>query len=189
MPLNIVLELSDDDLAYFARVMESVWKKNAKRPEQELIDGARRLIKQARKAKAPQFVTQRLEDIELLIDLLGDKEWELEPEDRRRIRAAIGYFAVQKDMISDKIPGIGYLDDALVAELVMRELKHDIEGYRDFDRYRDNEAELRGKKVSREEWLAGKRKMILERISRRRDQMFERRNGEGLTHPILRYQY
>lgn len=189
MPLNIVLELSDEDLAYFAKVMDSVWKKNAKRPEAELIAGARGHLKQARKAKAPLYVQKKLEDIELLTDLLEDKEWTLEDEDRRRITAAVGYFAVPKDMISDKIPGIGYLDDAIVADLVMRELKHDLEGYRDFDKYRDSAAAERGKKVGRVEWLATKRQQIFERIRRRRDQMFNRRKGEGLTHPILRYKY
>ncbi len=189
MPLNIVLELSDEDLSYFARVMDSVWKKNAKTPESELIAGARAKLKAAKKAKAPAYVMKKLEDIELLTDLLEDTEWALEAEDRRRITAAIGYFAVQKDMISDKIPGIGYLDDALVAELVIKELKHDLEGYRDFDKFRDNAAELRGKKVGRTEWLAGKRKQIFDRIRRRRDQMFASRKGSSPTHPILRYKY
>jgi uncharacterized membrane protein YkvA (DUF1232 family) len=189
MPLKIVFELSDDDLAYFARVMDSVWKKISKRPEQEIVASARSLIKQARKAKAPEYVRKKLEDIELLIDLLEDKEWPLEPDNRRRITAAVGYFALSKDMISDKIPGIGYLDDALVADLVIRELRHDIDGYRDFDKYRDNAADLRGAKVSREDWLEAKRKQIVERVRRRRDETFSRRKGGGLTHPILRYQY
>jgi uncharacterized membrane protein YkvA (DUF1232 family) len=193
MPLNIVLELSDDDLAYFARVMDSVWKKNAKRPESELIDGARALIKKANKAKAPEYVRKKLEDIGLLIDLLSDKEFspELDAEDRRRILAAVGYFAVPKDMISDKIPGIGYLDDALVADLVIRELKHDIKGYRDFCAYRDNEATLRGKKVGRMEWLAAKRRQIFARIRKRREKMWSggASSQDGPTHPILRYKY
>lgn len=172
MPINIVLELSDEDLTYFARVMDSIWKKNAKQPESQLIAGARRLLKQAHKAKAPEYVLKRLEDVGLLIDLLDDQEeWALEPDDRRRIMAAISYFAVQKDIISDKVPGIGYLDDAVVADLVIRELKHDIEGYRDFCTYRSNEATLRGRKVSLKDWLSAKRRQLFDRIHRRRDQM------------------
>jgi uncharacterized membrane protein YkvA (DUF1232 family) len=190
MPLKIALELSDDDLAYYSRVMESVWKKNSKRPEDELLDGARQHLKQARKAKAPEYITTRLADIGMLIELLADRrEWPLEAEDRRRIVAAVGYFAVSKDMISDKIPGIGYLDDAIMAELVTRELKHDLDGYRDFCAYRNNEEARRGKKVSRADWLATKRKQIFERIRRRREQMRSYAASEGPTHPILRYKY
>lgn len=189
MPLNIVLDLSDDDLKYFSRVMDAVWKKNAARPERELIDGARLHIKQARKAKAPEYVQRRLEDIAMLIDLLDDKDWGpgLGATDRRRIVAALSYFAVGKDMISDKIPGIGYLDDAVIADLVIRELKHDIEGYRDFRSFREN-AMPRGK-ATRDELLAAKRERLLERIDRRRDMMRRRMTEDRLTHPILSYKY
>ncbi|MGV3591060.1 MAG: YkvA family protein [Gammaproteobacteria bacterium] len=191
MPLNIVLDLSDDDLKYFARVMDTVWKRNAKRPERELIDGARAHIKQARKAKVPAYIQKRLEDIAMLIDLLDDKDWgpELEASDRRRIVAALSYFAVSKDIISDRVPGIGYLDDAVVAELVIRELKHDLEGYRDFREFRDNAASLHGAKVGRDEWLAAKRRRLLERIDRRRELMLRRMTEDRLTDPILSYKY
>ena len=167
MPEKIVLELSDDDLVYFRRVLDDVWKSNAKKAEKELVDGARRLLRQATKMKAPEYVQSRLADLGVLLDLLDDKEWPLPDEDRRHIVAAVGYFAVAKDMIPDKIPGIGLLDDALMAELVMRDLKHEVAGYREFCEYRDNEATLRGKKVSRADWLAAKRRQIFLRIKRR----------------------
>jgi uncharacterized membrane protein YkvA (DUF1232 family) len=189
MPLKIALDLSDDDLAYYGRVLDSLWKKNSKRPENELLDGARASLKRAQKAKAPEYVTARLADIGTLIDLLSDAEWPIEAADRRRILAAVGYFAVGKDMISDKIPGIGYLDDAIMAELVKRELKPDLEGYRDFCAHRANEEARRGKKASREEWLAVKRTQIFERIRRRREQMWQHSVSKEPTLPILRYDY
>ncbi|MGP1667295.1 MAG: YkvA family protein, partial [Rhodanobacter sp.] len=132
----------------------------------------------------------RLDDIALLTDMLGDNEWPLEPGDRRRVLAAISYFAVPKDMISDKIPAIGYLDDALVAELVTQELRHDLEGYREFCAYRKNETAVRDKEVSREDWLEARRGQLVRRIGRRRERMLERRREQGrLTDPILRYKY
>jgi len=188
MPLKIELELSDEDLAYFARVMDAVWKKNSKKPESELIAAARGLLKQARKAKAPGYVMQRLDDIGVLMDILDDQEWGLEASERKRITAAVSYFAAPKDMISDKVPGIGYLDDALVADLVIKELKHDVAGYRDFCAFRDGEKSMSSKKVDRESWLATKRKQLFERIRKRRDQAASRNSG-GLTHPILRFKY
>jgi uncharacterized membrane protein YkvA (DUF1232 family) len=179
MPVRIVLELSDEDLGYYRRVMDDVWKNNAKRAEKELVDGARRLLRQATKAGTPEYVRERLTDLAVLLDLIDDGEWPLPQDDRRRIVAAVGYFAVAKDMIPDKIPGIGFLDDALMADLVMRELKHEVAGYREFCEYRDNEAALRGKKVNRADWLAAKRRQIFLRIKRRQQ---ERRGGS-----ILRY--
>jgi uncharacterized membrane protein YkvA (DUF1232 family) len=189
MPIKIVLELSEDDLDYYRGVMDSVWKKNQKRAEKELIDGARRLLKQATKAKAPEYVRTRLADLEVLCSMLDDPEWPLEDDDRSRIKAAVGYFAIAKDMIPDKIPGLGFLDDALMCELCSRELQPELDGYRDFCQYRDNEATLRGKKVSREDWLASKRRQIWLRIKRR--QAERRRHGSRYapTDPILRYSY
>jgi uncharacterized membrane protein YkvA (DUF1232 family) len=189
MPLKIALELSDEDLAYYTQVLDSVWKKNSKRPEKEILASAREGLKRAHKAKAPEYVTARLADIGTLVDLLADTEWPVEGGDRRRILAAVGYFGLTKDMISDKIPGIGYLDDAIMAELVKRELKPDLEGYRNFCAYRDNEEAQRGKKVSREDWLAVKRKQIFERIRRRREQMWQHSKAKDPTHPLLRYDY
>jgi uncharacterized membrane protein YkvA (DUF1232 family) len=190
MPLKITLELSEEDLEYYRRVMESVWQRNAKRAEKELLDGARRLLGQAQKAKAPEYVQSRLADLGVLITMLDDPEWPLDDADRRRIVAAVGYFAVPKDMIPDKIPGLGFLDDALMAELVIRDLKHELEGYRDFCQYRDNESTLRGKtKVSRADWLAAKRRQIFLRIKRRQQEGTRHGSTGGLTDPILRYQY
>src|SRR5690606_12973978 len=145
MALKITLELNEQDLDYFRRVMDDVWRRNAKRAEKELLAGARRLLNQATKAKAPEYVQSRLEDLRLLLTMLDDPEWPLEDDDRKRIVAAVGYFAVPKDIIPDKIPGLGFLDDAIMAELVIRDLKPELDGYRDFCEYRDNEKELRGK--------------------------------------------
>jgi uncharacterized membrane protein YkvA (DUF1232 family) len=178
MPEKIVLELTDEDLSYFSRVMNDVWKKNEKKAEKELVDGARRLLRQATKIKAPEYVQARLADLGVLVDMYDDSEWPLPEEDRRRIVAALGYFAVAKDLIPDKIPGIGLLDDALMAELVMRELKHEVTGYREFCEYRDNEATLRGKKATRADWLEAKRRQIFLRIKRRQEE--RRRHSSSL---------
>ena len=188
MPIKITLELSEEDLSYYARVMDDVWKSNRKRGERELIDGARRLLKQATKAKAPEYVQSRLADLDILCTMLDDSEWPLENDDRGRIIAAVGYFAVPKDLIPDKIPGIGFLDDALMAELVLRELKPELEGYRAFCEYRDNESKMRGKaKVSRKEWLAAKSRQIWMRIKRRQQERRRHGSTDGPSHPILRY--
>lgn len=186
MSVKIVLELSDEDLAYYQRVMDSVWKKNKKRAEKELINGARRLLKQATKAKAPEYIQSRLAELETLCTMLDDEEWPLEADDRDRILAGIGYFAIAKDMIPDKIPGIGFLDDALMAELVTRELKPELDGYRSFCEYRDNESTLRGNKVSREDWLEAKRRQIWLRIKRRQSERL-RPTRYSPTPSILRY--
>lgn len=188
MPLNVVLDLSDEDLAYFSRLINSVWKQSAKMSERELIAGARAALTKAQKARVPPYVAQRLNELGVLIDMLEDSEWTLPDEHRRRIKAAVSYFAHPKDIVSDRVPGIGYLDDALIADLVMRELKHDIEGYAEFCEYRATG--LKGHKpAERAEVLNAKRDRLLDRIDRRRERMWSRMREDRLTDPILSYKY
>ena len=152
MTLKLVLELADSDLAYYREVMDATWRRNENRREKELLEGTRRLLQEGQKAEAPEYVRKRLDDLGTLISMLEDGEWPLEQNDRRRILAALSYFADPTDMIPDKIPGLGFLDDALMAELVIGELKHELDGYREFCEFRGNEKTLRGKThVSRED--------------------------------------
>ncbi len=191
MPLKLELNLTDGDLAYYRELMEATWQRNASREEKELVEGARRLLAQSRKAEVPEYVRKRLDDLDALISMLEDGEWPLEQGQRRRIIAAMSYFADPKDMVPDKIPGLGFLDDALMAELVIGELEHELEGYREFSEYREKEEALRGKEaqVSREDWLAAKRRQIFLRIQRRRQEYRRHGSTDGPTDPILRYAY
>ena len=189
MGIKVVLEFSDEDLGYFRKIMDNVWKRNSKRPDKEIIAAARAQLAEAKKNTGAEYVLSRLADIGVLTSMLEDAEWPLEKDDRTRMLVAVGYFGVANDLIPDKTPGIGYLDDALMAELVIRELKPELDGYRDFCSYRDNEMNLRGKKsVSREDWLAAKRRQVWLRIRRQREERRYRSSGNP-TLPILRYQY
>jgi uncharacterized membrane protein YkvA (DUF1232 family) len=188
MSLKILLEIGEEELSYYRRAMDSVWKRNKKAAEKDLVKGARRLLKKAAKARAPEYVRSRLADLETLCLMLEDPEWPLEADDRKRLIAGVGYFAVANDLIPDEIPGLGLLDDALMAELVARELKPELDGYRDFCQYRENETTLRGKtNVSREDWLAAKRRQIWLRIKRRQRERRVHTSRYSPTPSILRY--
>ena len=145
MTLKLVIEFSDADLEYYRKALYATWPQRAQRGEKELTDGARELLQQSRKAGASECVRRRLDDLGTLIAMLEDGEWPLEQEARQRIVAAISYFADPTDLIPDKLPGLGFLDDALMAELLIREFKHELEGYRDFCEYREKQETLRGR--------------------------------------------
>ena len=56
-----------------------------------------------------------------------------------------------------------------MVELVVRELKHEIEAYQDFCNYRDSAGGgRRATRVSREDWLEKRRKELQSRMRRRR---------------------
>jgi uncharacterized membrane protein YkvA (DUF1232 family) len=187
MPLKLELDLSEDDLNYYRKLMDYAWRRNSTRDQRELVASARRLLEQTLKSERPEYVKKRLNDLATLCSMLDDAEWPLEERERQRIVAAIGYFADPVDLIPDSVPGLGYLDDALMAELVIQEFSHDLAGYREFCDYRANEEEKRGKEahVSREDWLADKRRQIMLRIRRRREERTRHGSREGPTDPIL----
>lgn len=187
MTVKFEVELTDEDLNYYRKVMDETWKRNAKRDEKSLLTSARRLLELSRKRTLPAYVRKRLDELGTVMSMLEDPEWPLEPDERRRIIAATSYFAEPVDMIPDSIPGIGFLDDALMAELVIRELKDDLEGYREFCEFREKEETLRGKDthVSREQWLDDKRRQIFLRIRRRRQEQRRHWSTDAPTDPIL----
>ncbi len=86
--------------------------------------------------------------------------------------SALAYFNEPRDLIPDDVPGFGFLDDAVMVELVVQELKHDLEAYDDFCNYRRTEAGKRrgnGKAVvTREQWLDARRRQLHGRMRRRR---------------------
>src|SRR5690606_41209369 len=86
---------------------------------------------------------------------------------------ALVYFCDPEDMIPDSVPGLGFLDDAIYVELILRELKAEIESYEEFCAFRKAEGQRRIDKrldphVEREAWLAHKRATLDARMRRRR---------------------
>jgi uncharacterized membrane protein YkvA (DUF1232 family) len=56
------------------------------------------------------------------LDMLTDVDWKLEERERSPVLATLAYLCDPKTS-SDEIPGIGLLDDAVMIELVFRELR------------------------------------------------------------------
>jgi len=106
-----------------------------------------------------------------MVEMLEDSEWKLSGPDRSNVLNAMAYFAEADDLIPDSIPGIGFLDDAIMVELVVQELRHEIEAYNDFCNFRKAQEKSHGTKedeITREEWLAGRRSQLHSRMRRRR---------------------
>lgn len=177
MPLQISFELSDKDLEHF--------KAEARTAQQAVIDGkldrqtvaveARKVFEQsANNADLPEFVSIRLAKLKTLVDMVTDTEWQLPDEELNRVAGAMAYFANPDDMIHDKIPGIGFLDDAIMVELMVENLQDDIDAYKEFCQFRTLEIEKRAKKglptdIGKEDWLADQRAVLHHRMRQRRN--------------------
>lgn len=174
MALTVVFELDDDDLKHFRLIMEEASRAAASARPEEIVGAAEALLEQVEQAEhLPHFVGQRLQALRDLINMVQDHEWRLPDGDASRVVNALAYFCEPEDLIPDRIPGLGYLDDAIMIELAVRELQPEIEAYRDFCAFREQESTRRGVKakttdVTREDWLADRRDQLLNRMHRRR---------------------
>ena len=177
--MKVSFELSDSDIRYFRDRLREVRSKETAQDENVVIRRAAKLVQKAADAKPPQFVIERLEKLDQLTGMLLDEEWRLEGRDRARILNALAYFAEEEDLIPDKVPGLGYLDDAIMVELVTQELKHEIEAYEDFCKLRKSgpTAQSEAKREARRTALQAR---MRRRMRRDREGRGGGRGGSGL---------
>lgn len=170
MSLRISFELNDDDLKHFRLIMQEARQAASRLPPEDIVAAAEGLLADVEKSTAPGFIVDRLRNLELMIRMLSDIEWRLPHQEATRVLNALAYFAEPEDLIPDTIPGLGFLDDAIMIELVIRELKHELDAYRDFCDYRDRLRAEQGDSatISREGWLDNRRKELQVRMRRRR---------------------
>jgi len=182
MSLAITIELSDDDLKHFAGAMQSAQQESKNLTPQEITDAASQLLVDGKESKLPGFISERLSKLESMISMVGDQGFAMEEEDRKRVLACLTYFANPKDIIPDNVPVLGFLDDAIMIELVVRELQHEVEAYEDFIVYRNDEARRRGVdpatlKTERVEWAEARRVELLSRMKSRRMSSYSSSSG------------
>jgi len=179
MTIEISFSLDDQDIAYFRDVMNKAQEVADMASEQEIVQSAREVLEGADHSRAPLFVRDRLAQLASMIAMLEDPEWPLDGQERIDVVSALAYFQHPQDLISDDVPVIGLIDDAIMIELVARELKHQLEAYADFCTYRDSEERLRDKNVTREDWLKAKQQELMRRMRERLGRI--NRTGRGST--------
>ena len=167
--MRISFELDDDDLQHFRLIMNEARQAARRLPPEDIVAAAEELLRQAPESGAPGFIVERIKKLRLMIRMLSDIEWRLPHQDSTRVLNALAYFTEPEDLIPDNIPGLGFLDDAIMIELVVRELRHEIEAYQDFCDYRERlAAKGDSSNASRENWLDARRKELQARMRRRR---------------------
>lgn len=138
MGVSISVDLTDRDLGFFRHAVRKSRDAVRDADEQEIIEAVSSVIEAIRaETPLPDFVARRLPDLDAMIAMLVDEEWRLPKFQRERLLATFVYFGDPEDLIPDHIPAIGFLDDVILIELLMRDMRHVREAYRDFCNYRD----------------------------------------------------
>lgn len=171
MGLRVSFELDDDDLKHFRLIMREARQTVSRMAPEDIVAAAKEQLQSIFDESTPGFIRERIQKLRLLIRMLTDLEWRLPHEEASRVLNALAYFTEPEDLIPDHIPGVGFLDDAIMIELVIRELEHEIEAYRDFCDFRDQSVSTNehSKKANREKWIQGRRDELLLRMRRRRE--------------------
>lgn len=169
--MEITIKLNDEDLNHFQREMHQAIERNADLSAAEICAHAASLLERVRASRVPDFVADRMRHLVSLIAMVQDEAWNLDKDDRQRVLGALSYFAEPHDDIPDSVPVFGFLDDAIMIELLLRELKHELEAYEEFcvDRRAAEAAPGAGVGAfKREGWLAQRREELMDRMRRRR---------------------
>lgn len=177
MGLRVSFELDDNDLTHFRLIMREARKAAARMAPEDIVAAAEELLQDIGTTGTPGFIQERIDKLRLLLRMMSDLEWRLPHQEATRVLNALAYFTEPDDLIPDHIPGLGFLDDAIMVELVVRELEHEIAAYRDFCEFRGQHSA-----TSRNDWLSERREELQQRMRSRREAA---REDATLTEPGL----
>ena len=134
---KVTFTLDDEDAKYFRSLYKKA-KRGAKGQDSAaIVREARGIVKQVRSnKKTPRFVIDAIDVLADLTDLVQDEEYAAPKKVRDSVLAALAYFSNPDDLIPDDIPGLGFLDDAIMIKFVEDEFQHELWGYRRFRKLR-----------------------------------------------------
>jgi uncharacterized membrane protein YkvA (DUF1232 family) len=134
--LRVSFTLRERDVEHLRWLMRRVSVDAAKLDEAQIIAAVEDMVRRIRASQVPDYVLERAAKLEALVEMVRDREWDMPAEVRERVVGALAYFAKPNDLIPDGVPGLGFLDDAIMIELVARDLGHELAGYDAFRRTR-----------------------------------------------------
>ena len=168
MAFEVTFELNESDMEHFRSVMREAQSGAKNLSEADILAHAKNLSQNV-KVEVPEFVSMRLKKLETMVAMIEDSEWAIPEPERSDVLSTLAYFSEPEDLVPDHIPVLGFLDDAIMIELVSEDLKDDIEAFEEFCAYREREAGRTGDTaVTREEWIGAKRRELHSRMRNRR---------------------
>jgi hypothetical protein len=171
MPLRISFELGDADLQHFEEVAQQTQASARERSAEVVIAAAHEVLEDATRAQLADFVKERFSRLRLMLSMAVDPDWPIGAEDNQRLINALACFG--RAPAAAGTANVGFLDHAIMIELVSRDLEHDLAAYRDFCKSRDSLLTNRRRPgvdqdAQRRQWLHQRREMLQDRMHTRR---------------------
>jgi uncharacterized membrane protein YkvA (DUF1232 family) len=178
--LEVSFKLSETDMRRLEEFLEKASAVAGERSEQAIVRAAEELVEHIRVAPSPAYILERVKKLDTLVGMLKDVGWSMPDSERPKAIAALAYFVDPQDLIPDQIPVLGFLDDAIMIELAVEKLRHEIAGYERFCRYRHREWErpwYRQSAGTRDRKIAAKQQEIRASIDAKLERDARRRGG------------
>jgi len=130
------VELSRRELDDYNGTLATVCPRARRVQADQIASIGRRLIDAAVHGRADPFVARSMAGVPRLVQMRSDRGWRLAEGLDGRIGAMLSYVDEPADLIPDAIPVIGQLDDALLVEMLLRDIAGEVTDYDDFCSYR-----------------------------------------------------
>jgi uncharacterized membrane protein YkvA (DUF1232 family) len=168
---KVTFTLDESDASYFRNLYRKAKKGAKTQSREQIIKEARAIVKDVQSSKkTPAFVQEAISTLADLVDLIQDSDYNAPQKVQSEVLAALAYFSDPEDLIPDHIPGLGFLDDAIMVKFIEEEFKHELWGYRKFSKSRDSSEQRPWAKTAKDrldERLATDRKKIRAMIAER----------------------
>jgi len=105
--------------------------------KQKAIELANKLSDRFSKKETKNFIEKFsnldfIDDVKLLFSMITDKKYKVDTKTYLIIAGALAYLVLPTDIIPDFIPVVGFVDDAFVIGMVIKQLKDEIDNYKKF---------------------------------------------------------
>ena len=177
MSFKVTFDLGDADLQHLAEVAQVRQSAARTQPIDRIVAAAREVYLKGSQAHLADFVKERYSRLGRMLAMVDDAEWRLSQEDSQRLLNALACFGEPASGASSAL-----LDQAIMIELVSRDLHHDLEAYRDFCKFRTAQlAKRHSPGADREQWLSQRRETLQQRMHTRR-----KRDLDNAAGPVRR---
>lgn len=112
--------------------------------EDQIASFGRALSPDPAAVATPPWILARMRDAAAVRLMLGDGAWELLDSAARSTRLVSDYLRDHNDLVPDRLPVLGRMDDAIVVEAAWPQIGTEVVSYLDYRRLRHLEAALRG---------------------------------------------